>query len=47
MLPYWDWITYLGDCKIIAVIVPLFIRLIYCWNTPQNAGINSLYEITD
>ena len=27
---------HLGDCKI-AVIMSMFIRLISCWNTPQNA----------
>jgi hypothetical protein len=35
----------LGDCEI-AVIVSLFIRLISCWNTPQNVG-NSLSELFD
>ena len=36
---------HLGDCRI-AVIVSLFIRLISCWNTPQNAG-NSLSELQE
>ena len=36
---------HLGDCKI-AVIGSLFIRLISCWNTPQNAG-NSLSELQE
>jgi hypothetical protein len=41
MLPYWDWITFgMGDCKI-AVIVSLLIRLISCWDTPQNAGVDA------
>jgi hypothetical protein len=35
----------LGDCKI-AVIVSLFIKLISCWNTPQNAG-NSQSELQE
>ena len=37
---------HLGDCKI-AVIVSLFIRLISCWNTPQNARniVSELQEI--
>jgi hypothetical protein len=34
MLPYYGTGLHLGDCKI-AVIVSLFIRLIYFWNTPK------------
>jgi hypothetical protein len=36
---------HLGDCEI-SVIVSLFIRLISCWKTPQNAG-NSLSELQE
>jgi hypothetical protein len=36
---------HLGDCEIV-VIVSLFIRLISCWKTPQNAG-NSLSELQE
>jgi hypothetical protein len=40
MLLNWDCRLHLGNCEI-AVTVSLFIRLISCWETPQNAG-NSL-----
>jgi hypothetical protein len=45
MLPYYGTGLHLGDCKI-AVIVSLFIRLIYFWNTPKTAG-NSLSKLQE